>query len=287
MVLTIFWDIGVDITTWRRRIAGKFSYSQAKTRLPFVCSFMRINASPLICLSFRTCAALAILLVLAGVEVNPGPVTCNELAAQSANLSTLVTNSFAQCNAKIDGFLIEVNDLKLKYSALETSINTQITALKASLASLKSELDTVSSKVDDTHITWPKLSPGGTKAVSSSNTINDLATEMKLRDSKKLNIIIQGMPSAADDLAAFLSLVDKELKLKPLVTSVKRLVSKSKAPNTPRPTGPAAPAPLLVTLRDASDRRLLLSNAKVFRSSADVYVKDSIFINPDLMLMER
>ena len=94
------------------------------------------------------------------------------------------------------------------------------------------------------------------------------------------------MPSAADDLAAFLSLVDKELKLKPLVTSVKRLVSKSKAP-TPRPTGPAASTPLLVTLRDTSDRRLLLSNAKVFRSSADVYVKDSIFINPDLTLMER
>ena len=110
---------------------------------------------------------------------------------------------------------------------------------------------------------------------------------MKLRDSKKLNIIVQGMPSAGDDLAAFLSLVDKELKLKPLVTSVKRLVSKSKAPTTPRPTGPAAPAPLLVTLRDTSDRRLLLSNAKVFRSSADVYVKDSIFINPDLTLMER
>ena len=77
------------------------------------------------------------------------------------------------------------------------------------------------------------------------------------------------MPSAAV-LAAFLSLIEKELKLKPLVISVKRLVSKFKAPTTPRPIGSAAPAPLLVTLRDASDRRLLLSNAKVFRSSAYV-----------------
>ena len=80
----------------------------------------------------RSCACLfvgalhSILLVLAGVEVNPSPVTCNELAAQIANLSTLVTNSFAQCNAKIDGFLTEVNDLKLKYRALETSINTEL-----------------------------------------------------------------------------------------------------------------------------------------------------------------
>ena len=34
----------------------------------------------------RACIELAILLVLAGVEVNSGPVTCNERAMQIANL---------------------------------------------------------------------------------------------------------------------------------------------------------------------------------------------------------
>ena len=40
-------------------------------------------------------------------------------------------------------------------------------------------------------------------------------------------------------------------------------------------------------MRDLQERRELLSNAKKLRQSADAYTKTSVFINPDLTLMER
>jgi hypothetical protein len=103
---------------------------------------------------------------------------------------------------------------------------------------------------------------------------------MKRRDAKKLNIIVRGLPTSPDDCASFCHLVDKELNLKPHVSSVKRLISKTNKNTT-------SPPPLLIVLRDAQDRHDLLSKATKLRLSADAAVQSSIFINRDLTSIER
>ena len=122
--------MGVDITTWRQRIGNSGIFPRCSPLSPAVCSVMRIHncrVQP----SLRLCAALAILLFIAGVEINPGPaVTCAELAAlinnlstQVAGLTTQVNAGFQQCNTKLDGLINDVNDLKAKYTALEATVS--------------------------------------------------------------------------------------------------------------------------------------------------------------------
>ncbi len=85
-----------------------------------------------------------------------------------------------------------------------------------------------------------------------------------------------------DECASFSDLIDNELGLKPHVQSVKRLAGKAGTPATA-----TKPAPLLAVLSDPEDRRALLTNAAKLCASADVTVKSSIFINPDLTQIER
>ena len=100
----------VDITTWRQRLGNSGIYSQKHPHHCSVGSFMRINVRYGTA-SLRLCAALTILLFMAGVEINPEPaVTCAELATminnltiQVAGLSAQVNVGFQQCNVKLDG----------------------------------------------------------------------------------------------------------------------------------------------------------------------------------------
>ena len=91
---------------------------------------------------------------------------------------------------------------------------------------------------------------------------------------------MHGLSAAPDERVSFTDLMDKELGLKPYVQSVKRLTCRSTASST-------KPAPLLVTLRVAHDRQMLLKNATKLRDSTDLTKKSSIFINPDLTQIER
>jgi hypothetical protein len=126
---------------------------------------------------------------------------------------------------------------------------------------------------------WPTLH-SSTATPGHHTSINDLVAELHLRESKKLNIIVHGLPISQDDGASFTELMDTELGLKPHVQSVKRLVGKASTTST-------KPAPLLVVLRDSDDRRALLRNARKLRDSSDAVTKSSIFINPDLTQIER
>ena len=87
------------------------------------------------------------------------------------------------------------------------------------------------------------------------------------------------MPVIADDLKVFLTLVDTEMKLKPHLDSFKQLINKNKVST--------ALSSFLIILRDTADRRDISSHPKVLRVSANLHVKDSIYVNPDLMLLER
>ncbi len=272
--------MGVDIVTWRLRIGQKGNYGFFKAARYGLCSVMRINASTQGCPSFRACVALSLLLFMAGIELNPGPVTCYELAGLINNLTTQVNTGFQQCNAKLDAFVADVTELKASFTALELKCHTEIAALKTSLEKVTKELADVKSSGASAATHWPTLQAA--TATPPLSTITDLAKEMKLRDAKQLNVIVHGLPPAPDDCAAFCTFVNKEFGLSPHIQSVKRLTGKAPARDA---TG--KPAPLLVVLRDADDRRILLKNAPKLRASTDAAVKASVYINPDLTQMER
>ena len=182
---------------------------------------------------------MSLLLFMAGIELNPGPVTCAELSVVITNLTTQVLNRFQQTSNKLDAFVIEMADLKVKLATLELSYNTEITILKDSLAQVTKELNDIKASITSSSLHWPTLQ-SSTASPGSHSNINDLAIELKRRESKKLNIIVHGLPVAPDDRVSFTDLTDRELGLKPYVQSVKRLTGPSTSSST-------KPAPLLVT----------------------------------------
>jgi hypothetical protein len=271
--------MGIDTATWRQRIAQKGRFQCSQFGKKNMCAFMRINTSTQGYSSFRACAAMSLLLFIAGIELNPGPITCNELAGLINNLSAQCNTGFQQANNKLDAFVTEMADLRVKLAALELSHNTEIAALKGTLAQVTKELNDIKASITTSSVHWPTLH-SSTATPGHHTSINDLVAELHLRESKKLNIIVHGLPISQDDGASFTELMDTELGLKPHVQSVKRLVGKASTTST-------KPAPLLVVLRDSDDRRALLRNARKLRDSSDAVTKSSIFINPDLTQIER
>ncbi len=271
--------MGIDTASWRQRIAQKGKFVRSRSGNKCLYAFMRINIAAQGCSSFRACAAMSLLLFMAGIELNPGPVTCAELANLITNLAGQLNAGFQLTNNKLDAFVTEMADFKVKVTNLELSHTTEIAALKGSLAQVTNELNDIKASITSSAMHWPTLQ-SSTPTPGTRSTINDLAAELKLRESKKLNIIVHGMPASLDDSGSFCDLTDKELGLKPHVQSVKRLVGKTTTAST-------KPAPLLVILRDVEDRRALLKNASKLRDSTDSVTQLSIFINPDLTQIER
>ena len=165
-------------------------------------------------LSLRACAAMSLLLFMADIELNPGPVTCAELSVLITNIATQVHDGFQQTNNKLDAFVTETADLKIKLPTLELSHNTEITAFKDSLAQVTKELNDIKASITSSTVHWPTLQ-SLTASPGSRLNINDLATELKCRESKKLNIIVHGLHTAPDDRISFTDLMNKELGLKP------------------------------------------------------------------------
>ena len=89
-------------------------------------------------------------------------------------------------------------DLKVKLTTLELSHNTEITALKGSLAQVTKKLNDIKASITTSSVHWPTLQ-SSTATPGSRSNINDLATELKRRESKKLNIIVHGLPAAPND----------------------------------------------------------------------------------------
>ena len=101
--------------------------------------------------------------------------------------------------------------------------------------------------------------------------------ELNLREKKKFNVVVFGLPPGLDYKQVFQDLVQNELGIKPHITKSSRL-GKGIGGNSP---------PLLICLRDKTDKQSLLTDAKKLRSSTNPAVKDKVYINRDLTPQER
>jgi hypothetical protein len=110
-----------------------------------------------------------------------------------------------------------------------------------------------------------------------TSMLNDFCREMKLRDAKKCNVIISGLQPALHtsdiDLA---SNIFRELNVVVLPAYVKRIGKSSFG----------KPPLLLVSLKSEIDRNNIIRNVKRLRQSADVYIRENIFVNPDRTRLE-
>ena len=270
--------MGVDIVTWQLRIAQKGNYGSYKTRCG-LCSVMRINGSTQGCTSLRACTALSLLLFMAGIELNPGPVTCTELAGLINNLTTQVNIGFQQCNAKLDAFVAEVTELKASFAVLELKCHNEIAALKTSLEKVTKELaDVKSSGVAPQHIaaTPPPTLP-------SAPALVKVVREIDLQASKKTNIVLSGIaPSLLTDADIVTNLLRDELGITANVTKCSRL-------GKPRADGDCDTRPrlLLVTLSSADTANDVIRVATRLRRSTNNHTRDNVFINRDLTPEQR
>jgi hypothetical protein len=242
----------------------------------------------------RIALCIAVLLLCAGIESNPGPSKYDELASKidelideikTANreskerfdtLSRDVSSRFISCEASIASMKSSVDQLKIDSSDHASTI----AKLVSEIASLKS-VHTVSPSLNID--CFPPLNqsvlPKLPADAGSIYAINEIANELKRRDEKKLNVIVFGLAQnpGTDDDAIFESIARMELGLTPHIVKTQRL---GKSNN-------GKPPPLLVSLRDMEDKKNLLLNAKKLRLSSSTAIKDHVFINADLTLQER
>ena len=131
------------------------------------CSCARLSAFSCLCCNF-------ILLFTAGIELNPGSMTCAELTVLITNLTVLLNIRFQQTNNKLDAFVTEMVDLKVKLTTLDLSHNIENIALKISLAQVTKELYDIEASNTSFSAHWPTLLPS-TTTPGSHLTINNLA----------------------------------------------------------------------------------------------------------------
>jgi hypothetical protein len=177
--------------------------------------------------------------------------------------------------------------MKTEMDKIKMDLQSNITTtalISSNLDQIKSEL---SDKIDTT--IWPTL-PAAANTQSTTTvknsvhptsvpSIDDIATELKRRDEKRLNIIVFGL-SPSDDLTdeeMFDRLITDELGFAVHTTKLQRLGKGSQDKS----------APLLVCLRDEQEKRRVLSNAKKLRESKSPVIKTHVYINADLTLQER
>ena len=118
--------------------------------------------------------------------------------------------------------------------------------------------------------------------------------EMKERESRKMNLIVFGLPEINCGEATEWSTEKKvETDIKEIESIIVEDIGVAVSPRTgvidARRIGikrPDAPRPLKITFRDLNVKRQVLINAKKLRTSTKTNVKD-IFINPDLTPEQR
>jgi hypothetical protein len=277
--------MGIDVSLWRQRI-GSYIWR----------GFSRNSLQASASISLKCSLFISILLLIAGVEPNPGPKTGNTtpdaglgnrssvdnipdaLAKILSELSSLRSDQ-ARLSDKLDNFstsigtrLQNLEDASVRHEAAISSLESDIKALQS--CNVQSATTTASSTVSSGSSSSPSAS-NSSLAVSPHVDMANLSAELHARASKRLNVVFSGLPKFKDqptDSSAVTELL-RELKVSNIVpVSFHRVSSTSSL--------------LIVCLQSSADKSAILRNAKLLRTSHHpVYAK--VFVNPDRTALER
>ncbi len=272
--------MGIGVEEWRRRI-GMFSS-------PPGCKGSAHTAGLLLPVRFKPrllCVAacvLIVLLVIGGVEQNPGPHAGgkdDDLAKRLDDLFQEIHDTRAALSTKIDDAMRDLTKQLLVCEQQVAAHNDRLTAIARAQATLQAD------------VTMMKNSPPGATLTAASHTTSaqtaaptvamaDVIRELELRASKKSNVIISGIkPSLSSDAEQVTNLLRHELSINVTINNCSRL-GKTIASNT-------SPRPLLVTLSSEHDARTVLLAAKKLRESSDVYISSHVYVNADRTREQR
>jgi hypothetical protein len=267
--------MGIGIAAWRQRIG---SFSQFASCYRGLSGFARhATVTP------RLACIIALLLIVGGVELNPGPgqpkqqldeivhridQLFNELRETRATLATKIEDSARDLSAR----LRSCEDLMTSYCTRLSNVERthdamtgQITALQASVAALNNPAPAAAAA-----------------AAPSLLQINDVLHELDLRVTKKANIVISGiLPPAPPltDSAIVMKLLREGLGINATVISCARLGKPSADVNRP--------CRLLATLSSDADSLAAMRSATKLRNSTDPHVRQHVFINADMTPEQR
>ena len=273
--------MGISIDAWRQRI-GAFLQHGGSYNGVLSHAVYGARVTP------RFACVIALLLIVAGVEVNPGPPKedmnhrleqlFNELRDTKTALLTKIDDSVREFTTQLQ----KCEDLVTQYSTRLSNVErthetmaTQIATLQASIATLTSaaasSVAAVASSADATI----------TPTTTASLEFSDLIHELDLRVSKKTNIVLSGVlpTTSLTDTAIVTNLLRDELNINATVTRCTRLGKPS--------ADPSRPCRLLATLSSGADALAVVRSAKKLRSSTNAHVRDHVYINADLTPEQR
>jgi hypothetical protein len=267
--------MGIGIAAWRLRIG---SFSQFLSCYRGLSGFAQHAA-----VTPRLACIIAILLLVGGVELNPGPgqpkqqlddimrridQLFDELRETRATLATKIEDSTRDLSAR----LRTCEDLMTSYCTRLSNVERthdvmagQISVLQTSVAALNNPAPTLA-----------------TAAAPSLLEINDVLHELDLRVTKKANIVISGLLSPVPpltDSATVMKLLRDELGVNATVISCSRLGKPSADINRP--------CRLLATLSSDADSFAVMRLATKLRNSTDAHVRQHVFINADMTPEQR
>ena len=223
----------------------------------------------------RLACIISAFLNMAGIESSSGPQKQNmgDLARRMDEILTELKDTRNALSLKLDN---AVKDLSIKLQVCEQQLVNQTTRLdNADLqrATMQAEI------VFNLQSTPTLAVATATTPVTPPLTVNDVAHELKLRNSKETNIISSGilLSTILSDAQIVINLLLDELNVITIVTHCLRLGKH----NTARPQL------LLANLAHASDAMKVIRLAKSLRNSRNDDVKNNVYINPDLTHEQR
>ena len=263
--------MGIGVEEWRQRIG---LFSSPRTSKGLSCSSGLVL--PTLFKPRLACVAcvLAMLLLIGGVEQNPGPATkTDDLARRMDDLFQELRDTRVALSTKIDD---SMRDLATKLLACEqqlTAHNDRLAAIERAQTTLETDIITLKASLQGA--SQPMNTTPGSPPIAMDNVVR----EINLRTSKQSNLIISGVrPSLQSDDDLVTNLLHDELSLDVIVTKCSR-IGKATANQSPRL--------LQVTLASINDVRAALRDAKKLRQSNNTYVKDHVYLNADLTREQR
>ena len=217
---------------------------------------------------------LALLLVMAGIETNPGP-TVADVSRRLDELFTEIRAMRADLTTKIADCAV---DLTLKMQAFEQQVvlfTARLDAVERAQLAMRADIDTLmSSSITGTGHSSSSAPVATTTAdFATSTAVDDLVRERDWRSSRKINIVLSGLKlSLAGDAEIVKNLLHNDLHID---TTVTRCVRVGQAQ-------PDRPKLLIATLASEMDARAAIRSATLLRKSISPKVRNNVFLNADL-----
>lgn len=124
----------------------------------------------------------------------------------------------------------------------------------------------------------PSLRPKTARAAAVSAAVTAVYVEQSVKKQRASTVIVSGLrpDSTTPDVQQVVGLCQSQLNVQLDIVHTKRL----------GPLRPGRVQPLLVALRTEESARQLLGRARQLRQSSDTYIKQNIYINPNLTRAE-